>query len=91
VLVVQALPVPTEQMAVLPLLLALLLLAEAEEERNLLALMVVQAEEAEWQYLTLSTLVVREQQVKEITAVQVGVLELTQTCRPEAEAAARMP
>jgi hypothetical protein len=91
VLVVQALLAAMEQTVVLLLLPALPLLAEAEAELNLPALMVAQAEEAEWQYLTLSTLVVRGQQVKEITAVQVGVLELTQTCRPEAEAEARVP
>jgi hypothetical protein len=91
VLVVQALLAAMEQTVVLLLLPALPLWAAAEAELNLLALMVAQAEEEEWQYLTLSTLVVREPQVKETTVVQVGVLEATETFKQVEAEVARVP
>jgi hypothetical protein len=77
-------------MAVLLRLLVLPLPEEEGEEPNLPALMVAQAEEVEWQYLTPNIPEVLAPQVREITAVQDGVLELTQTCRPEAGAEARV-
>jgi hypothetical protein len=78
-------------MAVLPLLLVPVPWVEVEEEQNLLVLMVAQAEEAEWRYLMLRTLAVPEPQVREITAVQVGVLEATETFKQVEAEVARVP
>ena len=61
------------------------------EGLNLLVPVAAQEEEVEWRPLTLNTLEVQEPQVKETMAVRVGAQEPTLTCRPEAEAEARVP